>query len=262
MYIRAIKKQRSKDSKVFYQYSLSQSARVDGKVKQRSILYLGSNPLLADKENRAVVLSILKAKIFKIQSLFPEIDVPKELEELALSLYEKYCIKYGETDVKDGPSIPPAPERAEFHNIDIKAMESADIRTFGAEHLSKQILDKLELRECFISLGMSEKQTRKALLSIAARAIFTSSEYKTARLLKDSELQQCFGIKQEVTYKQLYAVADMLYKHREKIDEFLYKRITNLFSLEDKLVIFDISNTYFDSNTYFETIVPKKQILR
>ncbi len=62
MFIRAIKKQRSKDSKIFYQYTLAQSIRVDRKVRQRGILYLGSNPLLANKINRAIVLEMLKAK--------------------------------------------------------------------------------------------------------------------------------------------------------------------------------------------------------
>ena len=64
MFIREVKKQRSKDSKVFYQYTLAQAARVDGKVKQRAILYLGSDSLLKDKENRAIVLGILKSRIF------------------------------------------------------------------------------------------------------------------------------------------------------------------------------------------------------
>ena len=191
MFIRAVKKQRSKDSKVFYQYTLAQSARVDGKVKQRAILYLGSSPLLADKNNRSIVLAILKAKIFGTKEVFPD-TAPKQLQELALSFFEKYCLKYGETDLKDKVSIPPAPAKAEYHNIDIKGLEINDVKTFGAEHLCKQVLDKLQLKDCFISLGMTEKQSIKAMLSIAARAIFSSSEHKTAQILQtNSELQHC-----------------------------------------------------------------------
>ena len=122
MFIRAIKKQRSKDSKIFYQYTLAQSVRVDGKVKQRGILYLGSSLLLEDKNNRSLVLEMLKARTFAIGSLFPN-GPPKELQELAGSLYEKYCLKYGDTPVKDAVSIPPAPARADYHNIDIKGLD-------------------------------------------------------------------------------------------------------------------------------------------
>lgn len=251
MYIRAVKKQRSKTSKVFYQYTLAQTIRVDGKVKQRAILYLGSDPLLENKTNRSIVLELLKAKIHGNTELFSEQvtdgNTPAALISLADELYEKYLIKYGETSSKNEASIPPAPNRAEYHNIDIKSLEVKDVKSFGAEHLCKQVLDKLQLRECFSSLGITEKQSNKALLSIAARAIFSSSEHKTAQILQaNSGLQECFGIEQAITHKQLYAVTDTLFAHKEKIDAFLYKRISTLFDLEDKLVIFDISNTYFE----------------
>jgi transposase len=246
MFIREVKKQRSKDSKLFYQYTLAQAARVDGKVKQRTILYLGSDPILRDKENRAIVLGILKSKIFGQDDLFPS-HPPKHLLALALSYYEKYCIKYGQDD-RQAASIPPSPDKAEFHNIDIKGMEVSDVKTFGTEHLCKQILDKLQLQECLASVGLTGEQVRKALISIAARAIFSSSEHKTSEILQiNSELSNCFNHKAPITHKQLYTISDTLYRHKAQIDRFLYRRITDMFDLEDKLVIFDISNTYFET---------------
>ncbi|MEM9078932.1 MAG: IS1634 family transposase [Bacteroidota bacterium] len=246
MFIRQVKKQRSKDSKVFYQYTLAQTSRIEGKVKQRNILYLGSDPLLEDKVNRKIVLSLLKSKIFGQPDLFSQ-GASATLIALAESYYEKYLIKYG-VDNHPVTSIPPSPTKAEYHNIDIKGLELNDVTTFGAEHLCKQVLERLGLEQCFTSLGMSEKQSSKALLSIAGRAIFSSSEYKTSQILQtSSELQHCFGIDGKITHKQLYSIADTLYEHREQIDRFLYKRIETLFNLQDKLVIFDISNTYFET---------------
>jgi len=246
MFIREVKKQRSKDSKTFFQYNLVQTSRIDGKVKQHVILYLGSDPLLADKDNRKIVLDILKSNIFRQADIFPH-DVPEPLRLLASSLYEKYLIKYGEPE-PDQVSIPPAPERAEMHNVDIKGLEVSDVKTFGSEHLCKQVLDKLQLRECLLKVGFADKQADKALIAIVARAIFSSSEYKTAQLLDmNSELTGCFDYRSPITHKQLYTVCDQLYSHKDKIDRFLYNRVTDLFDIEDKLVIFDISNTYFET---------------
>jgi transposase len=246
MFIREVKKQRSKDSKVFYQYNLVQTSRIEGKVKQRVILYMGSDDQFRDKANRKIVLEVLKSKIFMQPDIFPQ-DVPEHLLTLALSLYEKYLIKYGEPE-PDQVSIPPAPERAEMHQVDIKGLQVADVKSFGSEHLCRQVLDKLKLRECLLNLGFEDKQADKALIAIASRAIFSSSEYKTAQLLDmNSELADCFAYRSSITHKQLYAVSDKLYTHKEKIDKFLYNRITNLFDIEDKLVIFDISNTYFET---------------
>lgn len=246
MFIRQVKKQRSKTSKVFYQYSLVQTSRIEGKVVQRTILYLGSDKLLENKENRKMVLTILKSKIFRQPELFPQ-NVPRELIKLALQYYEKYCIKY-EQDEENPTSIPPPPAKAEFHNIDIKGLEVDDVKEFGAEHLCRQMLDKLGLGEYFTSLGMSDEQTKKALIGIAAKAIYSASEYKTSQILeKNSELSACFGYEKKITHKQLYSVSDVLYKHKSFIDKYLYNCITDMFDIKDKLVIFDISNTYFET---------------
>ena len=216
-------------------------------MKQRAILYLGSSPLLKDKQNRDKVLGVLKANIFGVKELFPP-KVSGELIQLASAFYEKYCLKYGDDNPTDGASIPPAPAKAEFHNIDIKQLEINHVKTFGAEHLCKQVLDKLELKQCFTSIGMNNIQANKSLISIVARAIFSSSDYKTAQYLEtNSELQQCYDIEDKITHKQLYSIADNLYANRDKIDAFLYNRLTTLFNLDDKLVIFDISNTYFET---------------
>ncbi len=247
MYIRRVKKQRSKDSKAFYQYTLAQTLRLDGKVKQNAILYLGSDSLLADDDNRKTVLEILKAKIFGQEALFPN-NAPVALVNLAMSYFEKYCFKYGQDSV-GAASIPPAPEKAEFHNIDIEGLQVEQVNSFGGEHLCKQVLDKLGLHECLKALGLDKAQTGTALISIAARALFTASEHKTAQLLEmNSSLKECFGHEKPIDHRALYASSDLLYKHKDKIDSFLYQRISTMFGLEDRLVIFDISNTYFETS--------------
>ncbi|HEC44070.1 MAG TPA: hypothetical protein ENI20_14705, partial [Bacteroides sp.] len=92
MFIRQVKKQNTKSGKVFFQYQLAQASRIEGKVKQQSILYLGSEPILADTENRKMVLDILQSKIFGQSILFTE-DYPKSIHELAERYFEKFRIK-------------------------------------------------------------------------------------------------------------------------------------------------------------------------
>lgn len=246
MFIRQVKKQRSKSAKVFYQYTLAQTSRIDGKVKQNSILYLGSDPLLADKENRRIVLELLKAKIFQQPTLFPT-QAPKQLVDLADQYYEKYCIKYDQ-QIDNPTSIPPAIDKAEFHNVDIKGLDIMDSKEFGAEYLCTQVLEKLQLAPLFQSLGMNNLQVKTALIAIASKAIYRASEYKTSQILSmNSSLKECYNHNKAITHKQLYAASDVLYQHKEQIDKYLYGRITNMFGIKDKLVIFDISNTYFET---------------
>lgn len=214
---------------------------------------MGSDPLLMDATHRKTVLEMLKSKIFKQASLFPENPDPA-LVQLAEVLFEKYQIKYGD-DLEQGASIPPALETAEMHQVNIKNMEVKEVRSFGAEHLCSQVIEKLQLRACLKEVGFKSKQTDKALIAIVARAIFSSSEHKTAQsLAMNSNLTDCFNYQDTISHKQLYAIADKLFEHKDTIDGFLYKRITDLFGLEDRLVIFDISNTYFETSKKKSTL--------
>ena len=81
--------------------------------------------------------------------------------------------------------------------------------------------------------------------AICARALFSASEHKTAQYLADnSELASLFGDEYSLNHKQLYALPDQLYNERERIDKHIYKKVCDWFKLEDKLVIFDTSNTF------------------
>lgn len=246
MFIRQVKKQRSAQSKVFYQYTLAQTSRVHGKVKQTNLLYLGSDKLLEDKDNRQSVLNILKAKILGLQELFPA-DTPEDVEKLALQYYEKYLVKYG-GDTPNPTSLPPAKDQAEYHNVDIKGLDIDDCREFGAEYLCKQTIDKLGLGDFFASLGMFAPEATKAQIGIAAKAIYSASEHKTSQILgMNSELPACLGYNRPISHKELYSVSDALYRHKAEIDKYLYNRVTDLFDIKNSLVIFDISNTYFET---------------
>ena len=105
MFIRQVKKKNGKSGKTFFQYQLCQASRVEGKVKQYSILYLGSADLLEDSENRKSVLSVLKAMIFGQSLLFID-QHSSEAIELAEGYYEKFKIKYKDVDIEESVSLP------------------------------------------------------------------------------------------------------------------------------------------------------------
>lgn len=246
MFIRQVKKRRSDSSKTFYQYNLVQTERVGGKVKQRVILYLGSDPLMRGKTNRDTVLAILKSKIFGQPELFP--DRPsQQLVELAHHYWNKYQQRYGDATA-EAPPVPTERRQADYQNVDIEGVNTRQVRSFGPEHLCRQVMDRLELGETLRRLGFGEAEATKALIAIAGRAIYGASEHKTAQILAGgSELADLYGAGKPVTHKQLYTAADQLWAHKNEIDAALYRRLTDLFNLDDRLVIFDLSNTYFET---------------
>jgi transposase len=247
MFIRQVKKKNAKNGKTFFQYQLVQASRIEGKVKQQSILYLGSEPLLADHQNRKMLLDTLQASIFG-QSLIFAKEYPGEIHELANRYYEKFKIKYKDLPTGKSISIPPKKEKAQMENIDTSSIEIEDSRTFGGEHLCAQVMEKLNLGFGLDSLGFDPKDIELAHISIIGRALFAASEHKTTEFLRDnSELQRFYGHEQErISHYSLYKIADKLYENKTTIDKFLYGRFTDLFNIRDSLVIYDLSNTYFE----------------
>jgi transposase len=247
MFIRQVKKKNSSSGKTFYQYQLLQAARVAGKVKHQNILYLGSEPILVDNDLRKMLLDLLQAKIFGQSLLFAK-DYPHEITALAERYYQKFLIKYKDVPIDAAVSLPPLESQAQMEAIDVQSIEIENSRTFGGEHLCSQILEMLNLDKCFKSLNFSKEEHTLAHISIISRALFSASEYKTTQYLRDnSGLCDLYHMPAEdITHHQLYAIADKLYGQREAIDKFLYNRVVDLFDLQDSLVIYDLSNTYFE----------------
>lgn len=247
MFIREVKKKNTTNGKTFFQYQLVQASRIDGKVKQHNVLYLGSEPMLANAKSRQKMLELLQTKIFRQSLLFAK-DYPKEVVALADKYYNKFLIKYKNISIDSAVSIPPVVSEAQIEAIDVKSIEIENSRTFGGEHLCSQVLEMLHLSACFESLNFSKDEERLAHVSIIGRALFSASEYKTIQYLRDNsglcDLHHVAA--DDITHRDLYAIADKLYEHKDSIDKFLYNRIVNLFDIKDSLVIYDLSNTYFE----------------
>jgi transposase len=72
-------------------------------------------------------------------------------------------------------------------------------------------------------------------------------ERESNYLRENSELQRFYGHEcQQISHYSLYRIAHKLYENKSRIDTFLYRRVTDLFSIQDALVIYDLSNTYFE----------------
>ena len=247
MFIRQVKKKNAKDGKTFFQYQLVQASRIQGKVKQQALLYLGSETLLEDKDNRKKLLDVLQALIFG-QSLLFASTYPDPVTRLAHTYYEKFKIKYPDHAQGKKISLPPSDEGAKYEQVDVSDIHIDDARTFGGEHLCVQAMEKLGLAGFLQTKGFSAEEANLANISIIARALFASSEHKTSQCLKsNSELQHLYpGQESAITHQALYKISDKLYQAKKHIDKFLYHKVTDLFGLKDKLVIYDLSNTYFE----------------
>jgi len=123
-----------------------------------------------------------------------------------------------------------------------------DVREIGAEWLCKQALDELKLEEHLKSLFWSDSQIQTALLHIISRAAYPASEHKTAQWINEnSSVSELFGKHPwDINRFHLYRVSRMLYKEKESIENHLSVKTNQLFDLDDKIFLYDLTNTYFE----------------
>lgn len=132
--------------------------------------------------------------------------------------------------------------------IDLNSIRNKDVREIGAEWLSYQTMCQLQIALFLESLGWSEDQVRLAQTHIISRAVYPASELETTRWIKEnSSVCEVTGYDiEQITKDRLYAISKKLYAEKEALEQHLSVRTNELFDIQDKIILYDLTNTYFE----------------
>ena len=132
--------------------------------------------------------------------------------------------------------------------VDIDTLEHSNVREIGAEWICQNTWDKLQLTEFFQSCGWSETQIKLAATQIISRAVYPASELKTSSWIREnSAVCEVTGYDMEqITKDKLYDSALKLYEVKDGLEKHLSQRTNHLFDLDDKIILYDLTNTYFE----------------
>ncbi len=79
------------------------------------------------------------------------------------------------------------------------------------------------------------------------RLIAQDSDHSIISWLQTVAIEEIVGLDvSRYGYDRFYRISDKLLKHRDYIEENLYQREKDLFSLEDSIFLYDLTNTYFE----------------
>lgn len=94
----------------------------------------------------------------------------------------------------------------------------------------------------------SEEETQLALIHISSRAVYPASELETTRWIKEnSAICEVTGYDiRKITKDKLYGIAKKLYSVEDDLEQYLSHSTNHLFEIEDKIVFYDLTNTYFE----------------
>ena len=138
--------------------------------------------------------------------------------------------------------------KCDLQRIDINSIENSDVRELGAEWMCLQTIRRLQIDSYFDSRGWNAYDRDLALAHIVCRTVYLASELKTVRYMQEnSAICELLGLNaNKVTKDKLYRISHRLYSEREGLQNHLSVKTNELFDIEDKIILFDLTNTYFE----------------
>ena len=132
--------------------------------------------------------------------------------------------------------------------IDADTLRHSNVREIGAEFICHQTLQELGISKVLADAGFTEEQIQLAATQIVSRAVYPASELKTASWIKEnSAISELTGYDyQKITKDKLYESALRLYGVKDQLEQHLSHKTNELFSISDKIVLYDLTNTYFE----------------
>lgn len=239
-----------KGGKVYSYYRLCESIRIGDKTRHNNLLNLGTLENLQPDELKMLANRIEDLYIGNSNNLFSVVS--DEVEKLAVKYYKELRKK-----LEIAIDIPPNKNskntdiqfvEEDFERIDLKSIRHDEIREVGAEWLCLQAIRELGLEAVLAQTGMGQQDINKAISLIVSRAVYPASEHKTSQWMSSSSsvTELVFGTHQHISHQQLYLAGDALYAQKAVIEQHFCSKTNELFDLKDKIVFYDLTNTYFE----------------
>lgn len=231
-------------------YRLVESYRNrDGRVCHRTILNAGYlDELNTDQLN--LIQKILTAKADNHpQSLF---ELPYTNDETVIryvnEFYDRMVAEKRIDVLVIKPEKHPAKNGKDMQTIDVNSIRNKDVREIGAEWLCHQTMDQLHIPSFLEQQGWCPNDINLAQTHIIGRAVYPASELATVRWIKEnSAVCEVTGYDiDKVTKDRLYVISKKLYAEKEALEQHLSTRTNDLFDIEDKIMLYDLTNTYFE----------------
>lgn len=130
------------------------------------------------------------------------------------------------------------------------SIKHKEAREIGTEWICANTWNKLKLTELFEGLGWKQEEVQLAMTQIISRAVYPGSELATSKWIKDnSAICDITGYDiNKITKDKLYESALHLYKQKDAIEKYLSTKTNELFDLQDRIMLYDLTNTYFEGS--------------
>lgn len=247
MYIRRTTAKSRPSGDNYFTHRLVESIRTAQGVRQRTLLNLGTDFPYEQKDWPTIAHRI--EQIVRGQGcLFP-------LDTVLETAAHHYAARLISARSRAGVDAPISGEEAEieepsqdYQTVDVNSLEMFRPRSVGVEHTALGVFEKLGLTDQLRDLGFNTAQLNAAIGLVVGRMAAPGSELSTHNWLQEhSGLGELLGWDfGRTSLTQLYQVTDLLLKHKESLEQFLFEQEKLIFGIEETITLYDLTNTYFE----------------
>ena len=236
MFIRRAKTRTADTGEVYHSHRLVRNERRGEKVRQRTLLNLGSH-FPVDRAHWPLLCARIDQLLEGQDGLVP-LTCPPEVEQQAQHVAAQLL----------NQRPPAAGGEPDLHTVDVDTLELVRPRSVGVEAVGQWAAEQLGLDALLERLGLSRTQRALALATIVGRMAKPGSERATWRwLCERSALGELLDVDfWRMSPMRLYRISDVLMDHRGAIESHLFDRATDLFGLSRTVTLYDLTNTYFE----------------
>jgi len=227
-------------------YRLVESYRNEtGRICHRTILNVGFLDDELTPEQLNVIARTLTDMYQRKQSIFTQIDplISKWVAEL-----------WGK--IVGGKRLDLTAYDPNNRMVNADTLNHSNVREMGAEWMCYNTWQQLDLDKVLIDNGFSEHEVQLAQTQVISRAVNPASELATAKWIhENSAIMELTGYDPEKMNKdRLYKSALKLSSVKEKLEHHLSKKTNELFDIQDKIMLYDLTNTYFEGEKRNSTL--------
>lgn len=242
MYIKKVRKSNPDSTKVYEYLHLVENVRTPKGPRQRLILNLGR--LDIPSEQYKELANCVEGFLTGQTNLFDATpDIEKHALKAAEKIKEKRC---KECHVKP---LAGSGQRAEedFKLVNVNSMDASQARSLGPEYVCHCQYDELQINEILLQNGIPNGTLPLFEALVIGRLVSPGSELHTWRWSQQqSAIFELAENPLRPSLNSMYKAGDRLFKLKDTLEEALSKRERHLFSLQERMCFFDLTNTYFE----------------
>lgn len=241
MYIRQTSIKNTASGEAYSTFRLVRSERVQGKVRQVTLLNLGRNFPVAKEDWPRLCLRI--EEVLSGQTLAFS-DLPASLEKEA----QRYAARLLVREEAPRGTQTASPEASSYAEVDTESLQMLQPRSVGVEHVGVWALSRMGLLEVMKSWGLTGPAQAALVGSIVGRMAQPGSELSTWNwLTRQSALGELIDMDYaRLSLSSLYRASDMLMRHRDEIEAQVFEAARSQGLVEETITLFDLTNTYFE----------------